>query len=138
MSASPFLLSVVTPAGPVQLSTSQTEETVPLLRFPIHHVVLPLHDGYMGVESLHTPTIGKLGFGLLSIHTEKEHFSVYLDGGVVQIQENHITVLASLAKTAKQLQKEKLQQELATEGSSKSLSQQLQKEKLQQQLKLFA
>lgn len=131
-------ITVVTPDGPVRLKGKSDDEKRSLLKYPAGNVMLPLFDGYMGVENLHAPTIAKLGFGLLHIQEKEAGLYIYVDGGVVQIKDNHISVLASTAKTAQQLDKSSLEKELAAMGPSNSLEKQIHKEKLQAQLQLLA
>lgn len=140
MSSVPKSLSVtvVTPDGPVRLKPKDEDDKAILLNQPATEVVLPLFDGYLGVENLHTPTIAKLGFGILEIRNAGQKTAIYLDGGVVQIKNNHVSILASLARTARQLNKTQLQQELEKIGPSKSLASQIQKEKIRTQLRLLA
>ncbi|MEK7486427.1 MAG: F0F1 ATP synthase subunit epsilon [Planctomycetota bacterium] len=134
----PLYVTVVTPDGPVRLKGKEEDDKAILLNQPATRVILPLFDGYMGVESLHTSTIAKLGFGILEIQNANQKMAIYLDGGVVQIKNNHISVLASSARTVRQLNKTQLEQELEKSGSSKSLAAQIHKEKLRMQLRLLA
>ena len=130
-------VTVVTPDGPVYLPGKAEDEKIRLLKRQAYEVILPLFDGYLGVQDLHTPTIGKMGYGILEIREKDKKISVYVDGGVVQIKENHISVLASYARAPHQLNKEKLEKELESIGAANSLETQEQKDKLRAQIRLL-
>jgi len=71
------------------------EETV--LECEADFVVLPLFDGEVGIAPLHSPMIGRLGFGELRIRSGSETTRYYVDGGFVQVADNLVSVLTSRA-----------------------------------------
>jgi len=71
------------------------EETV--LECEADFVVLPLFDGEVGIAPLHSPMIGRLGFGELRIRSGSETVQYYVDGGFVQVADNLVSVLTNRA-----------------------------------------
>jgi ATP synthase F1 epsilon subunit len=59
-------------------------------------VVLPAHDGQMGILRNHCPTLATLGFGIMQVHEMIDRPDAFyiVEGGFVRISENHVTVLA--------------------------------------------
>ena len=71
------------------------EETV--LETEADFVVVPLFDGEMGIASMHSPMIGRLGFGELRIRSGEETTRYYVDGGFVQVVDDLVSVLTNRA-----------------------------------------
>lgn len=64
------------------------------------HVTLPAFDGEFGVRSGHAPYVVLLGEGVLKLKSESEADNQFaLKGGVAQIQQNTIYVLAESVVT---------------------------------------
>jgi len=59
-------------------------------------VIVPAHDGQMGILRNHCPTLAELGFGIMQVHEIADRADAYfiIEGGFVRISENHVTVLA--------------------------------------------
>ncbi|OQA01204.1 MAG: ATP synthase epsilon chain [Planctomycetes bacterium ADurb.Bin412] len=58
-------------------------------------VVLPAHDGLLGILSGHAPLLCKLGQGLLRYHDELMGEKVYyIEGGFAHVHENKVLILA--------------------------------------------
>lgn len=59
-------------------------------------VVLPAHDGQLGILRNHCPMLSELGFGILQVHEIADRPDAFfiIDGGFVRVSENHVTVLA--------------------------------------------
>lgn len=59
-------------------------------------LVLPAHDGQMGIMRNHCPLLSELGFGIMQVHdiTDRQDAFFILEGGFVRVSENHVTVLA--------------------------------------------
>ncbi|MCI0498249.1 MAG: ATP synthase F1 subunit epsilon [Planctomycetales bacterium] len=59
-------------------------------------VVVPAHDGQMGILRNHSPLLAKLGFGIMQVHeiVERPDAWYIIEGGFVRVSENHVTVLA--------------------------------------------
>ncbi len=60
-------------------------------------VVVPLHDGELGVLPGHAPLIGRLGFGELRMVSAGQTESLYIDGGFVQIADDVVSLLTQNA-----------------------------------------
>ena len=66
-------------------------------------VALPLFDGEVGIAPLHSPMIGRLGYGELRIRSAGVVSRYYVDGGFVQVLDNVVSVLTNRALPAEQL-----------------------------------
>lgn len=73
-----------------------TPETT-LLDESADFVALPLYDGEIGIAPLHTPLIGRLGYGEMRLKVGGETRRYYIDGGFVQVAANMVSVLTSRA-----------------------------------------
>ena len=67
-----------------------------LLEARVGSVILPVHDGQMGILRNHCPTLATLGFGIMQVReiTDRPDGFFIIEGGFVRISENHVTVLA--------------------------------------------
>lgn len=66
-------------------------------------IALPLFDGEIGIAPLHSPLIGRLGYGEMRIRNGGTTTSYYLDGGFVQVVNNVVSVLTNRAVPAAKL-----------------------------------
>lgn len=66
-------------------------------------VILPMHDGELGVLPGRAPFVGQLGPGELRIKTGTATERYFLDGGFVQVRTNTINVLTPVARRANEL-----------------------------------
>ncbi len=59
-------------------------------------VVLPAHDGQLGILRNHCPMLSELGFGIMQVREIANRPDAFyiIDGGFVRVSENHVTVLA--------------------------------------------
>jgi len=62
-------------------------------------VVVPAHDGELGILPRHARLLASLGFGSLRIHEETQVTRWFLEGGFVQVREGLVTVLCERATT---------------------------------------
>ncbi|GMU24097.1 MAG: ATP synthase epsilon chain [Phycisphaerae bacterium] len=64
---------------------------------PADFVVLPAHDGEIGILPNRAPLVCKLGAGLLRVRSgsNEEHF--FIDGGFAQVIDNRVVVLTQKA-----------------------------------------
>jgi F-type H+-transporting ATPase subunit epsilon len=61
-------------------------------------VILPAHDGQIGILTNRAPLLVKLGLGKLQIDLPGGQSQTYLvDGGVAQMKDNKLTVLTTAA-----------------------------------------
>ena len=72
--------SVITPEGRV-------------FEGPVESVVIPAHDGELGILRGHAPLVCKLGAGRLRAKTDNVEERWFVDGGFCQVFENQVTVL---------------------------------------------
>lgn len=80
---------------------------------PADMVVVPAHDGEVAFLPGHAPYVGLLGAGELRFHTsEGGTVRFFLAGGVVQVVENRVNVLAESVVPAANLDVAKAQAEL--------------------------
>lgn len=66
-------------------------------------VALPLFDGEVGIAPLHSPMIGRLGYGELRIRFGGVVTRYYVDGGFVQVLDDVVSVLTNRAIPAEEL-----------------------------------
>ena len=60
-------------------------------------VVVPAHDGELGILPRHARLLASLGFGSLRIRQEAQVNRWFLEGGFVQVREDLVTVLCERA-----------------------------------------
>jgi F-type H+-transporting ATPase subunit epsilon len=64
-------------------------------------VILPVHDGLMGILPGHAPMLCNLGAGLLRLRdSEDRRHTYYIEGGFGHICDNEISILTHQALTA--------------------------------------
>src|SRR5215469_1283588 len=63
-------------------------------------VALPLYDGEIGIAPLHSPMIGRLGYGEMRVKHGDRVSRYYVDGGFVQVVDDVVSVLTSRAVPA--------------------------------------
>ena len=76
-------------------------------------VALPLYDGELGVAPLHSPMIGRLGYGELRIVQAGQTRRYYVDGGFVQVAADVVSVLTNRALRAEELDAAVAEEQLA-------------------------
>jgi F-type H+-transporting ATPase subunit epsilon len=77
-------------------------------------VTLPLVDGEYGIAPLHSPMIGRLGYGELRIRSGDQKKRFYADGGFVQVNNNMVSVLTNRAVPAESLDRAIATEQLRT------------------------
>jgi F-type H+-transporting ATPase subunit epsilon len=86
------------PSGHLQLVVVTAETTV--LDETAEFVALPLFDGEIGIAPLHSPMIGRLGYGEMRVTHAGHVARYYLDGGFVQVVDDVVSVLTGRALPA--------------------------------------
>ncbi|MEO6434566.1 MAG: ATP synthase F1 subunit epsilon [Tepidisphaeraceae bacterium] len=76
-------------------------------------VVLPAHDGQIGILTDRAPLLVKLGQGPLELDQKGRQSRFYVEGGIAQMKDNKLTVLTQTAIPADQLSAETARAELA-------------------------
>ena len=61
-------------------------------------VILPAHDGQVGLLTNRAPMLVRLGTGTLTVHTASGDKAFTVSGGVAQMKDNKLTVLTESAK----------------------------------------
>src|SRR4051812_33013211 len=77
-------------------------------------VALPLYDGEVGIAPLHSPMIGRLGYGELRIDSAGGSARYYIDGGFVQVADNVVSVLTNRAVPAASIDAAVAEEQLKT------------------------
>jgi F-type H+-transporting ATPase subunit epsilon len=88
-------------------------------------VALTLFDGEIGIAPGHTPLIGRLGFGELRIHHEKQTDRFYVEGGFVEVLGDVVTVLTPRAAPASEIDPAVVQEQLDSAQSRAATSPEL-------------
>ena len=101
--------------------TFQLEVATPERQFvneQVSEAELPGKDGYIGVLSGHAPLLSALGAGVLTYKRGGGEHVLAIDGGFLEIFENHVRVLADHAEFAHDIQTDRARRELdeATEA----------------------
>jgi F-type H+-transporting ATPase subunit epsilon len=95
------MVDTVTKTGTLRCIVVTPEETV--LDTSAEFVALPLFDGEVGILPMHSPMIGRLGYGELRIRSAGVVSRYYVDGGFVQVLDNVVSVLTNRALPAEQV-----------------------------------
>ena len=74
--------------------------------------VLQAHDGEIGFLAGHIPLIGELGIGEMRVMYKDQIERMIIEGGIVEVFNNKVTVLAEKVFMKKDLDVAKLQDEL--------------------------
>jgi F-type H+-transporting ATPase subunit epsilon len=91
-----------------------------LVNYSAISVIMPAHDGYVGILANHMPFFCNLGLGLMRIisaestSVEKIETTILLDGGFAMVSSNVLTVIASVAVSPAHTKNEKIKQEIET------------------------
>jgi F-type H+-transporting ATPase subunit epsilon len=72
---------------------------------------LPGQDGYMGILAGHAPLLSALGAGVLTYQDGAEQV-LAIDGGFVEVFENHVRVLADHAEFGRDIQADSARRQL--------------------------
>src|SRR4051794_25126032 len=81
---------------PFQCTLVTPEQQV--LDEPCTQVILPAHDGEIGILTDRAPLLAKLGVGVLRLDLQGgQKRSYFIDGGIAQMKDNRLTVLTTEA-----------------------------------------
>jgi F-type H+-transporting ATPase subunit epsilon len=69
-------------------------------------VVLPAHDGQIGVLRGRAPLLCKLGIGVVKLEAADQERRVFVDGGFAEVHGNVVTVLTQAALEPEQIDRE--------------------------------
>jgi F-type H+-transporting ATPase subunit epsilon len=73
-------------------------------------VVIPAHDGELGVLNLRAPLMCELGIGRLRYTTGGTSRQMFVDGGFAQVLQNRVIVLTSRALPAEEVTADVIQE----------------------------
>ena len=78
-------------------------------------VILPAHDGQIGILTDRAPLLVKLGQGALQIDFAAggQSRTLYVEGGIAQMKDNNLTVLTQVAVPVDQIDTEAAKAEFA-------------------------
>lgn len=80
----------------------------------VSQVILPAHDGQLGIMTDRAPLLVKLGQGPLQIDAAGgKRREMYIEGGIAQMKDNKLTVLTQVAIPSDQISAETARAELA-------------------------
>jgi F-type H+-transporting ATPase subunit epsilon len=122
--------------------TILTPERV-LFEGEIGFVVVQAHNGEMGFLFNHAPLISELGCGEVRLRDEKSIKQYFVDGGVVEVRDNNLIILAENASNKEDLNVQEIEKrikELSEQSfkkfSSESMIVQAETQKLKIRLKV--
>ncbi len=97
-------------AGSLELEVDTPERQ--LVHEQVEDVQLPGLDGYMGILPGHAPLVGQLGTGFLGYLAGSKRSYLAVDGGFLEILEDHVRVLADSAERAEEIDVNRARAEL--------------------------
>ena len=74
-----------------------------LVRQQVSDVQVPGKDGYLGILPGHAALLGQLGAGALCYTAAGQTYYVAIDGGFIEVLEDHVRVLADSAQKAEDI-----------------------------------
>jgi F-type H+-transporting ATPase subunit epsilon len=83
-----------------------------LVRAQVSDVQLPGKDGYLGILPGHAALLGQLGAGALSYTAAGQTRYLAVDGGFVEILDDHVRVLADSAEKAEDIELDRARADL--------------------------
>lgn len=85
-------------------------------------IIVPLFDGEMGILPGRAPMIGRLGFGILKVKTDKSSTEHYVDGGFVQVTPDGVYILTDRVLPPSALDAKQAEKDLNDALSLKALT----------------
>jgi F-type H+-transporting ATPase subunit epsilon len=73
-------------------------------------VVIPAHDGELGVLTMRAPLMCELGIGQMRYRKAGQTRRVFIDGGFAQVHDDHVTILTEHAAPAENITGEMIAQ----------------------------
>jgi len=75
----------------------------------VEEVILPSIEGYFGVRPGHAPLLAQLDVGEISYRAAGQEFHLACSGGFAEIQAGNVSVLATTAEKAEEIDLERAQ-----------------------------
>ncbi len=88
-------------AEKIQLEVVTPERRV--LGEAVDMVTVPGLGGELGILPGHTPLISQLQTGVLTYVQEGKNFPLHVSGGVVEVRDDHVSVLAEIAERPEEI-----------------------------------
>lgn len=103
-------------ADTFQLEVATAERS--LVNEQVSEAEIPGKDGYLGILPGHAPLLSALGAGVLTYSSKGSPRILAIDGGFVEVFDDHVRVLADYAEFGRDIQLDRARQELerATEA----------------------
>jgi F-type H+-transporting ATPase subunit epsilon len=76
-----------------------------VLDVTVDSVVMPAHDGLIGILQGRAPLLCKLGIGIVKLVTGDQERRLFIDGGFAQVRDNKVTILTSAALEPEQIER---------------------------------
>jgi len=86
---------------PIQVDITSQDRCV--FSGPVDIIVVPGADGEMGILPNHSPVLSTLKFGVIKIRTKQEEKIFTVAGGIVEVQPDHVIVLADAAENVEEI-----------------------------------
>jgi len=74
----------------------------------VDQVDIPGVEGDFGVLAGHAPVIAAIRPGIITVHTGGAHEKIIVTGGIAEVNENGLTVLADIARSLEELDRARL------------------------------
>ncbi len=95
----------------IELEVATPERS--MVREHVAEVQVPGSDGYLGILPGHAPLLGLLGTGLLSYGAGGRRRYLAIQGGFLEVQPDHVRVLADLAERAEEINVDRARADLS-------------------------
>ena len=82
------------------------------LRQTADAVVFPAFDGQMGILADHAPMVALVGLGEMRVRLGNDVRRLAVDGGLVTVKHNEVTVIANRALNAEALERDRISAEI--------------------------
>jgi len=69
-------------------------------------VIIPAHDGQIGILRQRAPLLCNLGIGVVKLTTGGTQRRVFIDGGFAEVRDSRVTVLTAAALEPEQIDRE--------------------------------
>ncbi len=86
---------------PIQVDITSQDRCV--FSGPADIIVVPGADGEMGILPNHSPVLSTLKFGIIKVRTKQEEKVFTVAGGIVEVQPDHVIVLADAAENVEEI-----------------------------------
>jgi F-type H+-transporting ATPase subunit epsilon len=83
-----------------------------LVTADVAEVQIPGKSGYLGILPGHAPLLSELGTGFLSYSAGTRRWFVALQGGFLEVRDDHVRVLATSAERAEEVDVERAREAL--------------------------